>query len=291
MLRRVRNPLLVAAACSALLVVPARAEAGDGKKLLPLLADTTELVAVLDIADARDAATFDALLDNAPSKLADFLAVLTAAGLDARQDIDTMLIGGRGETYQVVLEGRFDKKKLVATGMIASSTVKKHRGVRYWSGADGDVMLLGKRLVLTTAGEMTGVIDRHKKKGRSLTRSPDAAAIREAIGLVDARHDVWFAAAGALLADDGVDAMGFGLTFGTDLTIEAKARIADAERADDMRAAADQGMPRLVQTLEQLGLEGLASSLVIEWDGPIVGAGATVPADELETLLRLAAML
>jgi hypothetical protein len=266
MLGRVRKPLVVAAACAALFVLSARADAGDGKKLLPLLAE----------------------IDNAPAKLGDFLAVLRAKGLDPKQDLDTMVLAGAGEVYQIVLEGRFTKDQLAA--MVATSTAKKHRGVKYWSGADGEITQLGKRLVLTTPGEMTGVIDRYKKKGRSLMRSPDAAAIRGAIALVDQRHDVWFAAAGGFLGDS-LDAMGFGVTFGAELDLEVQARIADAERVEDLRLTVEQGMPRLVQTLEQLGLKGFASSMVIEWDGAVVAAGATVPADELETLLRLAAMM
>ena len=288
MLGRVRKPLLVAAAFAVLFVVPARAEAGDGKKLLPLLAESAEVVAVFDIADARDAATFDALLDSAPAKLADFVAVLAARGLDVRQDLDTMVIAAHGETYQIVLEGRFSKDRLAA--MVASSTAKKHRGVRYWTNTDGEVAQLGKRLVLTTAGEMTGVIDRHKKKGRSLMKSPDAAAIRAAIALVDQRHDVWFAAAGGFLGG-GLDSMAFGLSFGGDLTVEVRARLADPDQLDVMRASVDAAMPQVVQQLEQVGLKGLASSLVVEWDGPVVAADATVPADELTTLLGLAAMM
>jgi len=286
----VRKPLLVAAACVVLFVVPARAEAGDGKKLLPLLSERAEMVALFDIADARDAATFDTLLDNAPAKLADLVARLTAAGLDARQDVDTMLIASHGEAYQVVLEGRIGKDQLA--GLVAGGSVEKHRGVRYWAGPDTEVAMLGKRLVLTSSGEMTGVIDRHKKKGRSLMKSPDAAAIRGLIALIDARHDVWIAAFGSAVgSSDTIEGMALGMTFGADLAVEVRAQLADTGQLDMMKAALDAALPQLVQQLEQVGLKGFASSLVVEWDGPVVAAGATVPADELAMLLGLAAMM
>jgi hypothetical protein len=289
MLGRVRNAVVVAV-CAAIFVAPSRAEAGDGKKLLPLLADTAEIVAVFDVADARDAAAFGTLLDSAPAKLAELLYALTAAGIDPREDVDTLVLGGHDEVYQIVLEGRFGKDQLA--GIIGSGTAKKHRGVRYWTSSDGEVAVLGKRLVLSTPGEMTGVIDRHKKKGRSLARSPDAAAIRGAIGLVDPRHDVWLAVAGGPLpAGGGVEAMALGMTFSGDLQVEVHGRFSDATRVDELRATFDKMMPQVAQSLDQMGLDGVAASLAVEWNGEVVDAAATVPADELATVLQLLAMM
>jgi hypothetical protein len=284
----VRNAVVVAV-CAAIFVAPSRAEAGDGKKLLPLLDETTQVVAVVDLADARDAESFGALLDGAPTKLADVLALLTAAGIDPRKDVDTLVLGGHREVYQIVLEGRFGKDQLA--GMIGSATAKKHRGIRYWVTGDGEVAVLGKRLVLTTPGAMPGVIDRHKKKGRSLVKSPDAAAIRSAIALVDPRHDAWLAWAMDSGSRSGLDALAFGVTFGADLTIEAHGRFSDADRAEELRATTAQDLPRVIQALEQAGLTGTGASLVVEWNGDVVDADATVPAAELATLLALVAMM
>ena len=290
MLGRVRN-LALAIAVVAALLVPSRADAGDGKKVLPLLADTVELVAVLDVADARDAATFDALVTSAPAKLADVLAMLAAVGIDARQDVDTIVMGGHGDVYQLVLEGRFDKDQLgqLATG----GTAARHRGVRYLSGGDTEAALLGKRLVITSAGEMTGVIDRHKKKGRSLTRAQGAAPMRKAIALVDQRHDLWFAATSDGLGGGSaeIDAVGVGATFGADLTVEVRIRVADVDRIEQMRRTVEQAMPQLTRELEKMGLSGMAGSLVFEWEGTIVEASATLPTDELTTVLGMLAML
>jgi len=131
------------------------------------------------------------------------------------------------------------------------------------------------------------VIDRHKKKGSSLTRSAKASAMRDAIGLVDARHDVWMVATGDLASAAGFEALSFGATFSADLALELRVQVADAQKKETLAATFEQQMPQLVAMLEQLGLATLASTLAVEWDDLVLELDATVSAAELGTLLGL----
>lgn len=287
-----RNLLVVVVACAALFVLPAPAEAGDGKKLFSLLGEDVEAVMVIDVADARDSTTFDALIDSAPSKLAELLAHLDEVGVDARRDVDTIVVAGHAESFVVVLEGRFTKDQLAP--FKTASTVHKHRGITYWANDRGELAMLGKRLVMASPGELEGVIDRHKKKGTSLVKSSKAAGVRAGIALVDQRHDFWIVMTGAKVGGAGsmgIEAVSFAGTFGDSLVLEIRGEVADPDQVALLTQGLDQAMPQVLQSLEQLGLKSMASSFALEWDGQVFDVGATVPADELRTLLGLLAMM
>jgi hypothetical protein len=288
MLGRVRKPLLVAAACAVLFVVPARAEAGDGQKALHLLAADADVVAVIDVADARDSATFATLLDAGGEALDELRAGLGGVGIDLAKDLDTIVIARDSAGLVTVLEGSFTKAQLAAVA--ARGEARKHRSVKYRADNDGEVALLGKRLVMTTPGLMKGVIDRHKKKGASLVKSPDGAAMRAAIALVDSRRDLWMAMRGDALGGAGgagFDAVTFAATFEAELTIESRSKVVDADRKSLLETLTGQYLPQMLQYLEQFGLGTLASSLVVEWDDLVLELRATATNDELKTLLGL----
>jgi hypothetical protein len=286
--RKVGLAVAACAACAALLAAPGRADAGDGKNLLPLLADDVEMVAVVDLADARDGATFETVVAALPASLTELVSHLNGSGIDLRQDVDTLLVAGAKPTYVSVLEGRFsaDQLRKLKTGV-----AKKHRGIRYWVDGDTELAVLGKRLVVATGGQMKAVIDRHKKKR---ARS-SAGALRDGLAVVDTRHDLWVVMSGAALAERsgqlGLDYLGFGATFGTDLVLEVRAAVGDADRRALIARTIEQAMPQLVAGLEQLGLASLAASLTVEWDDQVLDVGATVSAAELSTLLGLVAAM
>jgi hypothetical protein len=292
MLVRVRNPLVVAAACAVLFIAPARADAGNGQKALHLLGPDVQVVAVIDVADARDAAAFTTLLDASGDAVAELRAGLDPLGIDLVQDLDTIVMGRDAAGMVTVIEGGFTRTQLAA--IAARGEAKKHRGVRYRADATSDLAVLGKRVVLTSPGLMKGVIDRHKKKGASLLKSPDAAAMRAAIALVDARRDLWIAMTGEQLgrADDvGFDAVTVAATFEADLTIESRSKVTDADKQALIEALTTQYLPQMVQGLEQLGLTSLASSLTVEWDDLVLELRATATSGELQTLIGLLKMI
>jgi hypothetical protein len=150
-------------------------------------------------------------------------------------------------------------------------------------------------MVVTQPGLMKGVIDRHKKKGKPLTRSARAAPLREAIAMTDTRHDVWLVAGPEILGErsDGpvqADVMSVAASLRKDVTIEARARLGDERAAQQAQELLGQSMGQVRQMLQQAGLSGTAASLAIGHDGRVLDVRATIPQAELATLLGFFSM-
>jgi hypothetical protein len=283
-----RSAVLVFAA---LLGIPAVAHAGDGKDLLPLVGDDVQVVMVIDVADAHDAAIFQTLMQKAITEGWSGTAELAQLGVVVERDLDTLLIAGSegaAAGRMAVLEGRFPALDTVLDGFATT----KHRKVTYWTGDGHDIAMIGKRLVITDAGAMDAVIDRAKKKSKaSLTRSPKAAGLRTAIALTDTRQDIWMAASHLSMGGMDLEAMSLGLALGTDAVVQAKLQAPSPETAATWVGMVEGYLDQVRGWLGQVGLTGFGSSLTIGAEGDVVELDATMPGTELDALVGLASFL
>jgi hypothetical protein len=143
------------------LLVASRAEAGRGTGSLKYLPDDTTTVVVADVARARSSAVFRKLFELAREQHAALDTL--ASSQPVEKLVETIVIGGNASGNGViVLEGRIDK--LLAEAKKASTSSQTHAGVTYVIVADGEVAVLDKKLVFTSAGLMPATIERAKSK-------------------------------------------------------------------------------------------------------------------------------
>ena len=264
------------------LLAPRAAEAGNGKNLLGWVGEDAEMVAVIDVADARDSDAFATFLQFATDE-----GWAAAIGMELDANVDTVLVatgaGRVGVARIVIVEGA------VSVPSHDGLDEHRHRGVTYWTYGEREIAMIGKRLVVTDAGAMDGVIDRAKKKSKkSLTRSSKAAGLRATIAATDTRHDIWMAAGSGVLP--GIDSPGisFGLSLATDVAVEVRLLNKDAAAATTLGDLVNAGLDQIRQQLGQFGLSGFADSLAVDVDGDVVELAATLPGDELASMLALA---
>ncbi len=285
--------------------VPAAAHAGDGTAILPLVPADAEVVAVLDVADARDAKMFETGLDLMRARATDLEAMLALVDIKLR-DVNTLLIaGGYGssgsltdisESLMAVIEGGFNKKQVIKKlDAIANVVVKTRRKVKYWVTADAEAALIGKRLVVTAPGGMAGVIDRSKKKAKGLTKGAKGAALRAALAYTSTAHDAWMISlpptglAGTMksqLKSDMVSCS-IGATLAADMTLELKIKVGSAQQATDVLAQLT-GLPKMAGGI---GLNGLASSMGMTTSADVIDVDATLSEQELPKVLKLFSMV
>jgi len=284
-----RAPIAAVTVVACAVVAARPAAAADGKALYPLVAEDAQFVAVADLADLRDARSFEALI-AATGLDAQLTAATAKLGIDLRKDVDLVLVGGTADAFVIAIEGRFTaaQKKRMTDG----ATAKQHRGVAYWVASTGEVAHLGKRVVIAAAGTMPAVIDRWKKKQRSLARGPGAATLRDAIAMTDTRHDVWLAATADLLTARGmpasnIDAVSLAASLETDIVLEVRARAADADTATTLEATLGRLLPQAQDAMKGFGLAGTAASLQTDRDDRVLALAATIPASEVAAIVTL----
>jgi hypothetical protein len=272
-----------------LLVAPRVARAGDGKSLFPLVGDDVRTVAVIDLAHARDSSAFQkvqALL----IKDVEELAKLTASGIDLSK-IDTVLFAkGKDDAHSILIAtGSFTASDVDSFATTMGDTKAKRGSTTYWSGTDFEIAMLGKRMVLTPTGGMNAVIDRLKKKARTLARSSKAAAIRAAIAMTDTRHDVWIASGDddLLGGDTPSKGVSIGLSLTSDVVAQARIQMNDATTAATAQQGLSAEIDQVRTVLKGSGLTGFASSIAVDVDDDVIQVGATLPAGEVDSFLAL----
>ncbi len=175
------------------------AQAGDGRDALRLLPDNTAMVMTINVERTKSSATGKSFLDaflesrEATRFTGDFSA---KAGLDVRRDIKTIVVGmaddfDTSEDMVMVLEGRFDKSKIVALAEKESSSfaTRKHRGVTFYE-LDGETAFgfVGRYAIAAPIRTMPKIIDVHTRKASSSIKN------RPLMGLIkagDTKKDMW----------------------------------------------------------------------------------------------------
>ena len=276
-----------------------RAEAGRGTNLMKYLPDDTSVVMVADVAKARRSPIFKKGFDLAREKH-DVLDSL-AQNVAVEKIVDTMVVGGAGtdhEHFVAILEGKV--AKLLDEAKKQSTKSEKHGKVTYFVLPDGEVALIDKRLVITSAGDMPALIDRAAKK-----KAKGPAAMRALIAKATASSTVF---GGAVLdasvkkdlaqnlgaePQSAVLSMGLAQT----LTIDAKLQFSDdaaAEKAtqslNDKIGPAGQSGTLRDQISGAVG-QAFADSIKIDQDHAFTRVAATLTADEFDKVVAFAKML
>jgi hypothetical protein len=280
--------LSIVVVCAVLLAVPTAASADDARPIYALVAEDAQFLAVVDLADARDAASFATIMTatGAESKMAEATNKL---GIDLSKDVDVIRLGGTQDDLVLLVDGHFTATHKKA---IASGTAKKHRGVAYWIHDDSAVFWVGKRLAFARADRVTAAIDRWKKKASSMVKGADAADLRAAIAMTDTRNDLWIAVTTDLLVaqgmpDTGLEAVSLAATASKDVGVEVRARAGAADVAAEMEKTIGAFLPQLQDAMKGFGLAKTAQSVRIDRDDLVLSVAATIPAGELAALIGL----
>ena len=276
--------------------VPA-AEAGRGTNLMKYLPDDTQVVMVADLAKARRSPIFKKGFDLAREKH-DVLDDL-AQNVAVDKVIDTMVVGGANDRqhFIAIFEGKVDK--LLEEAKKKSTKTETHGKVNYLVLPDGEVAVIDKRLVITSAGDMAAAIDRAADK-----KAKGPAAIRSLLAKAAANANVFGAAMldastkkdlGADLGAEPQSAV-FSMGLAQKLTLDARLDFpadADAEKAtkalnDKIGPAGQTGTLR--DRISGIVGQDFADSITIDQDHAATRVAATLTADEFDKVLAFAKM-
>lgn len=276
-----------------------RAEAGRGTNLLKYLPDDTSVVMVADIAKARRSPIFKKGFDLARDKH-DVLDSL-AQNVAVDKLVDTMVVGAVGtehDHFVAVFEGKVGK--LLDEAKKQSTKSETHGKVTYFVLPDGEVAMIDKRLVITSAGDMNALIDRaanRKAKGPAAMRALIAKATAGSAVFGGAVLDA--SVKKDLARDLGAEPQSAVLSMGLAqaLTIDAKLEFADAAAA----AKATQSLSDKIGPPGQTGTlrdeisaavgQAFADSIKIDQDHAFTRVAATLTADEFDKVVAFAKML
>lgn len=275
-----------------LALVASHAEAGRGTRSLKYLPDDANVVIVGDVARARGSQIFKKLLQLAREQSTSLDTLAAAQPVDKL--VDTIVLGGNPEKQAViVLEGRIDK--LLAEAKKTSTSSETHAGVTYWVTPDGEVAVLDKKLVFTSAGLMTATIDRAKNK-----KAKAPAAVRTLIAATQPNVAVF----GGVLLDTAMrDQLGsslgsppqwaaFSFAMAHELTIDARLKFADeASAAAATKLINDQLTADRRGQLEGFVGKDFADSVAIDQQQAFARIAATLTAEELDKIVSVVKML
>jgi hypothetical protein len=298
--------LALAIAASALLMTAAPARAGDGKNLLPFVPETSQMVFVFDMADARDSTLlqkgFTKLIEASPEAK----AKLAELGLDPMKDIDTVLFAGGGadgmdmdkvKDVMIVIEGKLPKDKLSTIPDARSST---YAGITIYTNKDTDAAFIGDRLFFTKKGKMKSAIDiaqnKGKGKGKNAAVSKKAKALRDAIATTDTSADVWAAilvpakAQKDMKKEQGMMAktVAVELNFTADLAMNFEVGTDSADSAAKAVAMVQGQLPQITQGMQQFGLTKAAKSVLVKQDAAAFSISARLTEAEIMSLFAVA---
>jgi len=296
MLKRLLFPALCA-----VMAVHGVAVAGNGSALMKQIPDSTQIVIVFDVAEARDSplviANFQKMLDSNP----DAGAKLATFGIDPMKDIDTVMFAGGGVTelsmmkeasqMLLIVEGRIPKKAMDN----AAVTKTKHRGVEIFTKDETDAAFVGKNVFFTRKGQMQAAIDVALGKAKNAATSPKAKALRTAIAATDTKNDVWLVVAipdkdKTQMAQSGLamDSMAITVKLAADLAAVLRINAptdADAAKGHSLLQTV---MPTLKSSMGGIGLTKAAGTLTLTQDKAAVQIAGTVSEGELAALMAMA---
>jgi hypothetical protein len=296
--------LAVPALCAlALVAARGQAIAGNGTDLLKHVPESTQIVMVFDVSEARDSALVEAnykkLLDSTP----DAAAKLAQFGIDPIKDIDTLMFAGGGVTEMAemkdatqmvfIVEGRLPRQMVDA----AAVTRSKHRGIEILSREDTDAAFIGKRLFFTKKGAMPGAIDVALGKGKikSVAKSPKAKQLRAAIASTRTKSDVWVVIMipdkdKTTMTQSGLSVDSMTVAVKLSSNVDAIVRLNAASDADAAKGVSmlQTVMPMLTQAMDGVGLRSAGASLTLTQDKSAIQVAGTLSAAEINTLVAMA---
>lgn len=284
------------------------ATAGNGTKLTNQIADTTQVMLVINVAESRDSAliqsTYKKLLANKP----DVEGQLTQIGIDPLKDLDTVVFAGGGVTelsqfgdkgtMMIIVEGRFPKKALDQM----KGTDSTHQGIAIKTKDDTEAALVKGRLFFTKAGQMQNAIDialgKGSGKGKNAASSKTAKPLRDTIAKADTKSDLWMVvsvpdADRKNFSQNGlaVEFVTAGMNFTADVAISLKIGSDSPASAEKTVNLLNTLMPQVKTQLNTMGLSKAATSLAVAQDKAIVKATAVLTGAEIGTLTNLVGMM
>ncbi len=296
-----RHLFSVFPAVCAVMAVQGVAFAGNGSALMKQIPDTTQIVIVFDVAEARDSplvtANFQKMLDSNP----DAGAKLAAFGIDPMKDLDTVMFAGGGvaelstmkevSKFVMIVEGRIPKKAMDN----GTGTKSKHRGVEIFTKEDTDAAFVGKNLVFTRKGQMNAAIDVALGKAKNAATSPKAKALRTAIAATDTKTDVWVVVMvpdkdKTNMAQSGllVDSIAITVKLASDLAAVMRLNAPNDAEAAKSVSLLQTVLPMLKQSMGGIGLAKAAGTLTLTQDKASVQVAGTVTEAELAALMAMA---
>lgn len=291
------------AVCAALVMATTSvAVAGNGTNLTRYVADSTQVVVVLDITKAKKSKlvkdSFNKLLDAQP----DARAQLDAIGLDLLRDIDTVMLAAGGFTEitsmdsssaVVILEGRWPKD-VVAKLKAESKT--KEQGVDIFADNDTEGALIDNKLFFTRPGQMKGVIA--LAKGTSKANLATGAAgkeLRETIKAASTKSHAWGAVVLTQKDRDKtsaammpINAVSFGFKMASDVEGGIRLETPSAESAENTAKLLVGALPQVKMMMGGIGLDVAANTIQVAQDKSAINATVKVSQTELKTLFTLA---
>jgi hypothetical protein len=275
-----------------LAVMATRADAGRGAASLKYLPDDTNIVIVGDVARARGSQMFKKLFQLARDNNATLDTLASAQPVE--KQIDTMVIGANATKQAViVLEGRIDK--LLVEGKKASTKSEKHAGITYWVTPDGELAVLDKKLVFTSAGLMPALIDRAKDK-----KAKGPGPVRTIMAATAANTAVF---GGALLDAEAKSELKsslgsepqwatFSFAMAQKLTVDARLKFADdAAAASATKTINDQLTPERRGQLESFVGKEFSDSVTVDQQQSFARVAATLTSDELDKVIAFVKLL
>ncbi len=292
------------AVCAALVGATSTvAVAGNGTNLTKYVADTTQVVLVLDVAAAKSSTlvkdSFTKLLDTQP----DARAKMDEIGLDPLRDIDTVMISfggfdeitniGDNSSMVIIVEGRLPKDALAK---IKASTKTTQNGVDIFSKDDTEGAVIDGKLFFAKKGHMGEVISLAKGKSKAnLASGGGGKQLRETMKRASTKSHMWGAINlpqkdrdKTVAAQMPLDSMSFGFKFSSDLEGGLRLETPSPTSAESTTKALTGALPQVKMMMGGIGLDVAANTIALAQDKAAVTATIKVSQTELKALFALA---
>lgn len=292
------------AVCAALVGATSTvAVAGNGTNLTKYVADTTQVVLVLDVAAAKSSKlvkdSFTKLLDTQP----DARAKMDEIGLDPLRDIDTVMISfggfdeitnmGDSSSMVIIVEGRLPKDALAK---IKASTKTTQNGVDIFSKDDTEGAVIDGKLFFAKMGHMGEVISLAKGKSKAnLAAGGGGKELRETMKRASTKSHMWGAINlpqkdrdKTVAAQMPLNSVSFGFKFSSDLEGGLRLETPSPTSADSTTKALTGALPQVKMMMGGIGLSVAANTIALAQDKAAVTATIKVSQTELKSLFDLA---
>lgn len=294
---------LVLAACTvALTATASRAHAGN-KDFLKYLPTNPTMAGVVNLAQGKKNPLFVKAAEALRSQASGAAETMAKLGVDVASDVTTVSCGAPAKKDDVqifvcVLDGNFTKAAGLSPAA-GTAGVTVHEGINIIKAEKAEYALVGKRLLVTSIGEMPAAIDRGLGKAPSAANSKKAGWLASALGAAMSGRQLWVAGIpdadqnAKILDKAGAKAswMSMSLKAGDPVMVEMRAKAADATAAETMVTTLTALATDKKSMLSSMGLKGLADSMVVDRKDALVRFAASAPAKEIETIVNLAKML
>jgi hypothetical protein len=293
------------AVCAALVVATTTvAAAGNGTNLTKYVADTTQVIFVMDVSAAKSSKLVKESMTRLFDAKPDAKAKLDEVGLDPLRDIDTVAItfGGfdsitkMGDTDSIVMivEGRFPKGVL-AKMKEHSSAATKQDGIDVFSNDDAELSIIDGKLFMSKKGHMGEVIARAKGKSKaSLAASSAGKELRDVIKTAPTKSHAWGAV--VLPAEDRsktvsaqmpVNSVSFGFKFTSDVEGGLRLETPSESSAQNSTKLLTDALPQIKMMMGSLGLDVAAGTMALKQDKAAISATIKLTQTEIKALLGL----